>query len=70
MQLKKIIIILLVLPLFAFTMHKYYVSLCEIEYLKEDIQFRINNNFINKEYKIAFWLIISNFISKKNTTNN
>lgn len=35
MQLKKIIVILLVLPLFAFTMHKYYVSLCEIEYLKE-----------------------------------
>ncbi|NEW80474.1 MAG: hypothetical protein GZ086_13850 [Gelidibacter sp.] len=35
MQLKKIIITLLVLPLFAFTMHKYYVSLCEIEYLKE-----------------------------------
>ena len=35
MKFKKIIIILLVLPLFAFTMHKYYVSLCEIEYLKE-----------------------------------
>ncbi|MDP3945704.1 MAG: hypothetical protein Q8Q51_07390 [Lutibacter sp.] len=35
MQLKKFIVILLVLPLFAFTMHKYYVSLCEIEYLKE-----------------------------------
>ena len=35
MKFKKIIVILLVLPLFAFTMHKYYVSLCEIEYLKE-----------------------------------
>lgn len=35
MRLKNIIIILLALPLFAFTMHKYYVSLCEIEYLKE-----------------------------------
>lgn len=35
MKFKKIIIVLLVLPLFAFTMHKYYVSLCEIEYLKE-----------------------------------
>ncbi|MHB1107132.1 MAG: DUF6702 family protein [Lutibacter sp.] len=35
MKFKKIIILLLVLPLFAFTMHKYYVSLCEIEYLKE-----------------------------------
>jgi hypothetical protein len=57
MQLKKIIVILLVLPLFAFTMHKYYVSLCEIEYLKEkqsiqitlgvfieDLEFILNKN--------------------------
>ncbi|MHB1197309.1 MAG: DUF6702 family protein [Lutibacter sp.] len=57
MQLKKFIIILLVLPLFAFTMHKYYVSLCEIEYLKEkqsiqitlgvfieDLEFTLNKN--------------------------
>lgn len=57
MQLKKIIVILLVLPLFAFTMHKYYVSLCEIEYLKEkqsvqiilgvfidDLEFTLNKN--------------------------
>lgn len=35
MKFKKIIVILLVLPLFAFTMHKYYVSLCEIEFIKE-----------------------------------
>lgn len=45
------------LPLFAFTMHKYYVSLCEIEYLKEkqsiqitlgvfieDLEFTLNKN--------------------------
>lgn len=57
MQFKKIIVILLVLPLFAFTMHKYYVSLCEIEYLKEkqsiqitlgvfieDLEFILNKN--------------------------
>ena len=57
MQLKKIIVILLVLPLFAFTIHKYYVSLCEIEYLKEkqsvqiilgvfieDMEFTLNKN--------------------------
>jgi hypothetical protein len=57
MKFKKIIIILLVLPLFAFTMHKYYVSLCEIEYLKEkqsiqitlgvfieDLEFTLNKN--------------------------
>lgn len=35
MKFKKIIVILLILPLFAFTMHKYYVSLCEIEFIKE-----------------------------------
>lgn len=57
MKFKKIIVILLVLPLFAFTMHKYYVSLCEIEYLKEkqsvqitlgvfieDLEFILNKN--------------------------
>lgn len=57
MQLKKNIVILLTLPLFAFTVHKYYVSLCEIEYLKEkqsiqitlgvfieDLEFTLNKN--------------------------
>lgn len=57
MKLKKIIIILLILPLFAFTMHKYYVSLCEIEFIKEkqsiqitlgvfieDLEFTLNKN--------------------------
>lgn len=57
MKFKKIIIILLVLPLFAFAMHKYYVSLCEIEYVKEkqsiqitigvfieDLEFTLNKN--------------------------
>jgi len=57
MKFKKIIVILLVLPLFAFTMHKYYVSLCEIEFIKEkqsiqitlgvfieDLEFTLNKN--------------------------
>jgi hypothetical protein len=65
MQLKKIIVILLVLPLFAFTMHKYYVSLCEIEYLKEkqsvqiilgvfidDLEFTLSKN-IGKQLNLA-----------------
>ncbi|MDP3358509.1 MAG: hypothetical protein Q8S41_04095 [Lutibacter sp.] len=65
MQLKKFIVILLVLPLFAFTMHKYYVSLCEIEYLKEkqsvqiilgvfinDLEFTLNKN-IGKQLNLA-----------------
>lgn len=32
---KKFLIIALILPLLAFNMHKYYVSLCEVEYLPE-----------------------------------
>lgn len=40
MKFHKIIITLLILPLFAFTLHKYYISLCEIEYVesKQSVQ--------------------------------
>ena len=38
---KKFIIILVALPMFSFTMHKYYVSLCEIEYVKEQQSLQI-----------------------------
>ena len=57
MHLKKLILILVALPLLAFTMHKYYVSLCEIEYIGaqqslqvtlganlEDLEFTLNKN--------------------------
>lgn len=57
MKLKKYVAILLLIPLFAFTVHKYYISLCEIEYVKEqkslqitigmfidDIEFTLNRN--------------------------
>lgn len=57
MQLKKFILILVALPLLAFSMHKYYVSLCEIEYIAaqqslqitlgviiEDLEFTLNKN--------------------------
>ena len=57
MHLKKHILILVTLPLLAFTMHKYYVSLCEIEYIGaqqslqvtlganlEDLEFTLNKN--------------------------
>lgn len=36
MKLLKYLSILLLVPLFAFTMHKYYISLCEVEYVEED----------------------------------
>ena len=66
MKLKKIIFILvLALPLLAFTLHKYYVSLCEVEYVKEkksvqiilsifidDLEFTINKDF-NKQLYLA-----------------
>ncbi len=35
MKLKHSLIILITLPLFAFTLHKYYVSLTEIEYVEK-----------------------------------
>ena len=35
MKIKKHLIILLILPLMAFSLHKYYISLCEIEYVED-----------------------------------
>ena len=35
MKFNKIIITLLIIPLFAFALHKYYISLCEIEYVEK-----------------------------------
>ena len=57
MKFKNYLIILLILPLVAFTLHKYYISLCEIEYNDEqrslqitmgmfidDLEFTLNKN--------------------------
>ncbi|NLP57984.1 DUF6702 family protein [Lutibacter sp. B1] len=42
MKLKKLYFFLLLsIPLFAFTMHKYYVSLCEIEYVEDQKSIQI-----------------------------
>ena len=35
MKLKKYLALILLIPLFAFGLHKYYISLCEIEYVEE-----------------------------------
>lgn len=35
MKFKKYLLLFLIAPLFAFTIHKYYISLCEIEYVEE-----------------------------------
>lgn len=53
MKFKKIIVILLVLPLFAFTMHKYYVSLCEIEYLKEKQSIQITLGVFIEDIEVS-----------------
>lgn len=41
MKFTKIFILLLSIPLVAFTMHKYYISLCEIEHNKEQESLQI-----------------------------
>ena len=53
MKFKKIIVILLVLPFFAFTMHKYYVSLCEIEYLKEKQSIQITLGVFIEDIEVS-----------------
>lgn len=62
---KKLALVLFVLPLLSFAMHKYYVSLCEVEYLPErevmqiklglfidDIELTLNKDY-NKTLKLA-----------------
>ena len=41
MKLPKYLTVLLFVPLLAFTMHKYYISLCEIEYKEEQQSIQI-----------------------------
>ena len=41
MKFNKYILLLLLIPLFAFTVHKYYISLCEIEYIEEQNSLQI-----------------------------
>lgn len=35
MKFRKYLLLFLIAPLFAFSIHKYYISLCEIEYVEE-----------------------------------
>ncbi len=41
MKLLKYLSVALLVPLFAFTLHKYYLSLCEIEYVEEQQSIQI-----------------------------
>lgn len=61
MKFKKYLLLFLIVPLLAFSAHKYYISLCEIEYVEEqqsvqiilglfidDIEFTLNKDHNNK----------------------
>ncbi|WP_456376237.1 DUF6702 family protein [Lutibacter sp.] len=41
MKFEKYLFLILLIPLVAFTMHKYYISLCEIEYVEEQKSLQI-----------------------------
>ncbi|MFK5958895.1 MAG: hypothetical protein QM495_08515 [Lutibacter sp.] len=58
MKFSKYFVLFLTIPLLAFSLHKYYISLCEIEYVKEqqavqitlgifidDIEFTLNKDY-------------------------
>lgn len=61
---KKLALAIIVLPLLSFTMHKYYVSLCEVEYLPEREVMQIKLGLfiddieltLNKDYKTTLKL--------------
>ncbi|MEQ6122860.1 DUF6702 family protein [Pseudotenacibaculum sp. MALMAid0570] len=60
MKLKKLLIVLSIVPLLAFTAHKYYLSLTQIEYSKESKSLQVIINVfmddielaLNKDYNI------------------
>ncbi|WP_372744561.1 DUF6702 family protein [Lutibacter sp.] len=64
MKYLKVTLILLLIPLLAFSVHKYYISLCEVEYIKEkqSIQVIIGlfiddlETTLNNEHKKNFFL--------------
>ena len=64
MKLPKLAVFLLIIPLFAFTVHKYYLSLTQIEYNQEQKSLQIIINVfmddietaLNKDYNIDLQL--------------
>jgi len=53
MKLKNYLFLLLVIPLLSFTMHKYYLSLCEIEYVKEKESIQIIIGFFIDDIELT-----------------
>jgi hypothetical protein len=69
---KKAFILFLILPLFSFSIHKYYISLTEIEYKKEthSVQMIMNvfmddiETAINKDYNVNLKLTTKDELKK------
>ncbi|WP_456463518.1 DUF6702 family protein [Lutibacter sp.] len=45
--------LLLFIPLFAFTLHKYYISLCEIEYVEEQKSIQITLGMFIDDFEVT-----------------
>lgn len=75
MNIKKYLALLLFTPLLAFSMHKYYISLCEIEYVEEQQSVQIILGLfiddieltLNKNYKTTFHLATKNEVETVDT---
>lgn len=72
MKYYKLIIVLFTIPLLAFSVHKYYISLCEVEYVEKKQSVQIIISFfiddlelaLNKEHQATLYLA-----TKKEPTN-
>lgn len=75
MHIKKIIFVLLILPLLSFTTHKYYLSLTQIEYrnASQSVQITINvfmddiETALNKDYTIDLQLTTAKELQNNDT---
>ncbi len=71
-MIKKILLVLIILPLFAFTLHKYYISLTKIDYVKEKKTVQITMRFfiddiektLNDRFQKSFELATKNELKK------
>ncbi len=75
---KKIFLILIILPLFSFGLHKYYISLTKIDYIKEKEEVQVTMRFfiddvekvLNKRFKKDFELDTKDELEKTDTFLN
>jgi hypothetical protein len=53
MKISKYFAVLMLIPLLAFTMHKYYISLCEVEYIEEKQSIQIITGLFIDDLELA-----------------